>query len=30
MEVHGAQTRFQLGLAVAREGLVDPAGGDDR
>lgn len=30
MEAHGAQTRFQLGLAVAREGLVDPVGGDDR
>ena len=25
MVVHGAETRFQLGLAVAREGLADPA-----
>jgi len=26
MDVHGAQTRFQLGLAVGREGLVEPRG----
>lgn len=30
MDVHGAQTRFQLGLAVAREGLVEGPAVRDR